>query len=831
MQKKISKQNNYYFSDKLKRRLDQISQHPLTVVEAPSGFGKTTAVREYFKKNLPHRAREYWYTCLGEPASIAWMGICNLFSNVNNKVANDLRNLKMPTMDTLFYMATYLRDIYCETETYLVVDNYQLINCDILSELISVFSMHENPKLHMIFITQQLEVKQQISIHNSSIYNIDAASFFFNREGTFSLFQMEGIHLTDDELEKIFMSTEGWVSAIRLQMINFIETGSLELATDIEKLVEKAIWNNLTSEEKDFLLSVSVLKSFTVRQAAIMLNQDTIPERIEEFLKNNDFIKYLPDKHLYSIHSILQNYLQNRLYDQMPEAYHRQIFYKAGVACASISQYFPAAEFFYKLRDFDSIFSLPFSREYLDEQKEKMSIVFFTTLINECPDEILCKYPFTMIVFGYLTLMRGHFNEYQKLCRLICHVIQNEMGFNQEQLRKIDGEYAVLASLGEFNDIDKMRKLQQRAWELLEKPTDMIKSNTPWLFGSTSVLSMLWRESGNLENVLKQMNESKSLYHKLACGHGAGSGYLIKAEAMLMQGEDNKAEILCHKALYSARSYHQIDICICAELVLARIAILRGDVENYFAVIKNIQDYARQNSSIYILRIVEYCMSIISLVLQVKDYVAPWFYDIESIKKVLNAPVIPHALLLHLRLLLMDKHYNEFYGVCQIALDESRNQTGNIKYMMPQLYQLIFLTVAKFNNGDYLEAQEYLKQALVIALPDKIYLPFSIIVRTSNSVLESLKSSTTDKNSINALIELGRRQERGTKTIRKAIISHKSPLTPREREIALLARRRLSAREIAVELYISEKTVRTILRSVYSKLDIHSKTELANKEF
>ena len=67
--------------------------------------------------------------------------------------------------------------------------------------------------------------------------------------------------------------------------------------------------------------------------------------------------------------------------------------------------------------------------------------------------------------------------------------------------------------------------------------------------------------------------------------------------------------------------------------------------------------------------------------------------------------------------------------------------------------------------------------------------------------------------------------------IKKAILQEKSPLTPREREIALLARDRLSAKEIANKLYISETTVRTILRSVYSKLDIHSKSELTLKDF
>ncbi|MEA4846573.1 MAG: helix-turn-helix transcriptional regulator, partial [Clostridiaceae bacterium] len=67
--------------------------------------------------------------------------------------------------------------------------------------------------------------------------------------------------------------------------------------------------------------------------------------------------------------------------------------------------------------------------------------------------------------------------------------------------------------------------------------------------------------------------------------------------------------------------------------------------------------------------------------------------------------------------------------------------------------------------------------------------------------------------------------------IRKAILQAKSPLTPREREIAQLAKDRLSAKEIADKLYISEATVRTTLKSVYSKLDIHSKIELNFREF
>lgn len=853
MGKKSCQQKTYYFSDRLNRQLDQISYHPLTIVEAPSGFGKTTAVREHLKENLSHGACEYWYTCLGESASMAWMGICMLFSNVNGKVADDLKNLKMPTMDTLFYMTSYLRNLHCPTETYLVVDNYQLVDCDIPRELISVFSMHGNPNLHMIFITQQMEAKEQNSIHNNNIHTIDAASFFFDREGTASLFRMEGIRLTDDELEKIFSYTEGWVSAIRLQIINFKGTGSFDLTSSIEHLVETAIWNRLIPEEKDFLLSASVMDSFTARQAAILLTQDIIPEKIEELLKTNDFIRYLPDKHLYSMHSILQDYLRNRFYHHLPEDYQNRIFRKAGQACIDISEYCPAARFFYKVGDFDAILSLPFSCEYFDNHKDEYKPEFIEALIIECPEEMLCKYPLTLLVFGYQTFACGQFEIYQKLCRLLCLTIQNGMGFDQEELRKIKGEYTLLASMRDFNDISKLRESQKVAWEILGKPSEIIKNTTMWGYTTPSVLNILWRESGELENELQQMDESSTIYRKLTQGQGAGSKSVMRAEAMLMRGEDDEAEILCHKAINDARSCQQISICLCAELTLARIAILRGNVEDYFIALKNIQGYAKENSNLYVLRIVEHCLSIISLVLGIKDYIAPWLYDMESLKRTLYAPVVPFAQMLHLKLLLMEKRYNEFYGISQFILDAEKNAIGNIKYMMPQMYQHIFLAIAKRNNGNNLEAQKYLKEALVMALPDQIYLPFAQQECMVEFLSEMTIGFSTDQKTIHVSLEdacenhtmpligstngfaalhaLCKRQERGVGIIRKAILQAKSPLTTREREIAQLTKERLSAKEIADKLYIAETTVRATLRSVYSKLDVHSKAELNFKEF
>ncbi|MBX3603419.1 MAG: response regulator transcription factor [Rubrivivax sp.] len=60
---------------------------------------------------------------------------------------------------------------------------------------------------------------------------------------------------------------------------------------------------------------------------------------------------------------------------------------------------------------------------------------------------------------------------------------------------------------------------------------------------------------------------------------------------------------------------------------------------------------------------------------------------------------------------------------------------------------------------------------------------------------------------------------------------HRSPradarlLTPKEAEVLALVARGFSFREIARRLEVSLSTVRTHVRAIYAKLDVHSKTE------
>lgn len=829
MRKKTAQQRAYYFSDRLKRQLDQIPNHPLTIVEAPSGFGKTTAVREYLKENLPSGAQEYWYTCLGEPVSVAWKGICELFSNANREIALNLEKLEMPTMDTLMYMMVLLRDCTCRYETYLVIDNYQLFLCDVPRELVSVFSMHGDSNLHIIFITQQLGSRQQFTIHNADIHTIGSSAFFFDKEGTAALFRMEGIRLSQEELNRVFKSTEGWVSALRLQILNYEEHGSFDPTADIEHLVEGAIWNRLTPEEKEFLLSVSIMDSFTGRQAAIMMNREVLPEAIENLLKSNDFIRYFPDRSLYTMHSILQDYLRNRFYHHQSEEFQKRMLRLAGKSLAAVSQYFAAAQFFFKVGDFDAMLCLPFDGGYLANQRERRLMEFVVEMAGTCPEEALCRYPFVLLIFAYPMLFERQMETFEKLCRMIALSIEkNPANLSPDELRRLEGEYILLTSFTAYNDIRKMSEGRRAALEILGGPSSIIVKSMPWTFGGTSVFNMFWRETGKLDEALRDMDECLPYYLKLTRGHGAGGDSVFRAEALLMRGEDELAEILCHKALYDARSHGQIAICLCAELVLARISMLRGNVEGYFTAVQNIKNYTKEDPNLYILRMVDLCMTVLSLAMGITDHVAKWFGDVESMKRTLYAPTVPYAQILFSHLLLIDKRYSVLYGMSSQILDMAKS----LRYVLPQVYHHIFLAVAKLNGPAPREARGHVKEALALALPDKVYLPFAQQHDGQfQALLESLKGEAVDKESLHAIKALERRQAKGVQVIKKALEEAKSPLTPREKEIALLAKERFSIKEIADQLYISTATVKTILKNVYNKLDIHSKSELNLRDF
>ena len=453
--------------------------------------------------------------------------------------------------------------------------------------------------------------------------------------------------------------------------------------------------------------------------------------------------------------------------------------------------------------------------------------------------------------------MDGEYDSYRKLCRLVDLVLKsNPAGLSNNELRLLKGEFVLLTSFTIYNDIKKVNVGQKAAYELLGGPSRFRLNEIPITLGGTSVLSMFWREPGKLQETLVDMQRSLPYHLKLTHGQGVGADSALHAEMLLMRGDDIQAEILCHKALYQARSKQDTCICLCVEQLLARIAILRGDVDGFFTALENIKGYAKENSNLYIMRMVDICLSVISVALDTTDMVAKWFCDSESISKKVYARAVPYVNILYSHLLVRKKRHAELLGLADNAISMAKE----MNYIFPQVYSFIFKARVCYTSGREREALENLEEAFVLAFPDKIYLPFAQFIYMGDILSKALicpvkqrdpfsaspKSDEAEnpvpfskvfetipewKSDVDNIMTLFSRYHKGRIVILNALNQEKSPLTPREREVAILAKARLSHKEIAEKLCISNATVRTILYNAYSKLGIHSKSELNNIDF
>ena len=388
----------------------------------------------------------------------------------------------------------------------------------------------------------------------------------------------------------------------------------------------------------------------------------------------------------------------------------------------------------------------------------------------------------------------------------------------------------MLMSFTEYNDIVKMSEYHRKAYAYLKRISSAPRSSVfrgtmPWAVGVPSIISMYWNESGRLPELLDAMDDCLPIYSELASGHGAGAEIVFRAEAALARGDDVSAEVLCHKAFYRAHGAHQLGVCLSAELVLAEIAIVRGDADAYVSARNNIAKTAEEASQRSVFRMGELCLGVLDLDLGMTEGLSNWLYTIEGIQKTLYTHAASYGLLFYGHLLLHEKSHARLRGLTDHVLPLAQA----MHYILPQIYHHLYLAVADMREGHKEKATTHAKAALRLALPDNMYLPVAKFYTELSPVFENLHTESEFKG-IDELLALGARYVKDVEQIRNVVKRGESNLTPREKEVAVLAQERLSAGVIAAKLFISVNTVNTILKNVYRKLGVAGKSDLKNRK-
>ena len=175
------------------------------------------------------------------------------------------------------------------------------------------------------------------------------------------------------------------------------------------------------------------------------------------------------------------------------------------------------------------------------------------------------------------------------------------------------------------------------------------------------------------------------------------------------------------------------------------------------------------------------------------------------------------------RVLLIQGEYYKLLG----SVDHFIEIASVFPNLLGQIYTYIFTAAANEKLFRYEAALEALRKALDMALPDGILIPFVENGDMIKQLLEKLYRNGEYRESIPSLFELYAPYQQAVQRILVDYFTLKRPeLTGREMEVARLVAQGLSNSEIGGKLFITQNTVKTMLKRIFEKLEINSRAML-----
>jgi len=154
-------------------------------------------------------------------------------------------------------------------------------------------------------------------------------------------------------------------------------------------------------------------------------------------------------------------------------------------------------------------------------------------------------------------------------------------------------------------------------------------------------------------------------------------------------------------------------------------------------------------------------------------------------------------------------------------------KTNNAHFL---IRTLILLSIAYEKKNDLNQSANYLKRAIQKAEKGNWMMPFIEVKNQIRNPLKKLQSEKAGHDFIKLLLyEISKSDD--AKVSKKESFTNgvQNNLSNREMDILLLLSQRLSNKEIANRLFISEATVKRHTITIYHKLDVHKRSEAVAK--
>jgi LuxR family maltose regulon positive regulatory protein len=317
--------------------LDKDSDRPLTLVSAPTGYGKSMLIAQW---TAQIKQASTWIS-LDEKDNDFFLFLNYLYAAIEKVLSEkgilSKSLLKTSTLPDVEEISTLLiNDINQLQERFiLVIDDYQLIHNTKIHDLIEGLLKYPSRNMHLVLISRNdppLPLLQYISKNLITIVSIQTLRFTIDETRAF-LKKAIPDKFDESIIEPLVDKMEGWVTGISLTILSLFDDQQLRIedisdgtAYYLQEYLSTEITKNIEPEVAQYLLECSVLEEFC---APLINHLNSSRESNEEKrkLSANEFMLSLDKSHLFincidcenrwcKLHPLFKDFLRNKMAEE-----------------------------------------------------------------------------------------------------------------------------------------------------------------------------------------------------------------------------------------------------------------------------------------------------------------------------------------------------------------------------------------------------------------------------------------------------------------------------------------------------------------------------------
>ena len=806
--------NTIYISERVQECLRPIARCALTTVVAPMGYGKTTAINWFLaEKTKGGKAVAIRLSIYSEKLPMLWRSAQDAFRFAGLDV---LSAFDFPTGEAA---VTLVLEELCrafssgKTAYYLFLDDFHLLRDERAVRFICRISARLPENAHLIVASRDRFLPAgEIVRLGGNLHQIGMEHLRLNHTELAVYAHRCGAELSEQQLEALLRSSEGWFSAIYLNLRALSERGRLpDASSDIFEMFTAAMIDPLPPDRQEFLAVMGLADEFTAEMARFVTENPETDAIIQDLTCQNAFVTRLPDSQRYRFHHMMKE-CALRKFRTLPEQSQICYWNRFGSWYGAQGQYLHALGAYGRSGNSDAALTIIekdagnlLSALHPEELLERL---------NACPEEVLTRHPTAILV-----LMRRLFTWRQipkmlQLKALLERAIAESPDMPEEERGNLLGECDLIMSFLMYNDITKMSELHRSASRQMSRPAVTIQAGSSWTFGSPSVLMMYYRAPGELQKETREMHECMPHYYRITNGHGLGAELVMDAEASFMQGKLHEAEIGLARARAAIAGSGQENMALCCDFLELR---LLGSGGRRRLDVKARAEALLARHDVVLLNMFESILAYYYALLQEAERIPDVFrlHRLDTVNYF--APGKPMMELIENQVYLAQGEFPRVIGRSEPLLSGCES----LHYALVALHIRLQTASAYEALGNRAMARKLLVRALEDAEPDGFVLPFAenapYLMNHYSALSRELE--TPFAASVCELSErwLSRQQTSGS---RQEPIEALRELSESERSVAQLMALRKTNREIAETLFLSEGTVKQYINRIYSKLQL-----------